>query len=634
MSTNDPIYKNRGAALFVSYGLTVLLVAVAAAIRWGLGHMFGPMAPFLTFYPALMLAALIGGLGPGLAATVLGALAADYLFIPPIGSLTITNLADGVALSLFLFVGAFISVITDRLRIARAEQARRRSEERYRLLFNGMTEGFALHEVVYDEKGQPSDYRFVDLNPAFEKLVGREGRDLMGKTVKEVLPEAESYWTEAYGKVALTGEPVHSEDFSPALDKHYEVVAYSPAPGQLAALFTDITERKKAEIILKNAHDELEQGVRERTEALRRQADLLELAYNAIFVRDLESRIIFWNHRAEELYGWTRAEALGNITHTFLETRFPVPFDEHLAILTKEGRWEGELVHTTKDGRQITVLSRQALQRDEAGRPVAIMEINLDITERKQAEEEIKRYASQLELSNRELQDFAFVASHDLQEPLRKIQAFGDQLKTGYGERLDAEGIDYLARMQNAAVRMQALIQALLNYSRVTTKARPFSMTDLALVAREVVGDLEQSIVETGGRMEIGDLPRIEADPTQMRQLIQNLVGNALKFHGDEKPVVKVYGLPAGEERTRDGRYQIFVEDNGIGFEEKYLDRIFTPFQRLHGRGTYEGTGIGLAICRKIVDRHGGSITATSAPGKGSIFIVTLPVRQPKGGTS
>ena len=162
---------------------------------------------------------------------------------------------------------------------------------------------------------------------------------------------------------------------------------------------------------------------------------------------------------------------------------------------------------------------------------------------------------------------------------------------------LDAEGRDYLARMQNAAVRMQALIQALLNYSRVTTKAQPFSLTDLASVAREVVSDLEARMTETGGRVEIGDLPQIEADPTQMRQLIQNLVGNALKFHGEEKPVVKIYGQPV----RSDGRYQIFVEDNGIGFDEKYLDRIFTPFQRLHGRGTYEGTGIGLAICRKIV---------------------------------
>jgi PAS domain S-box-containing protein len=262
--------------------------------------------------------------------------------------------------------------------------------------------------------------------------------------------------------------------------------------------------------------------------------------------------------------------------------------------------------------------------------------LQAEIAERKRAEEETKQYASQLELRNRELQDFAFVASHDLQEPLRKIQAFGDQLKRSCGSRLDAEEVDYLERMQNAALRMQALIQALLNYSRVTTKVQPFSTVDLALVAREVIGDLEASIRETGGQVLLEDLPTIQADPTQMHQLLQNLVGNALKFHGAEKPLVKIYGHPGvqgqGSGGARDGQRRIFVEDNGIGFDEKYLDRIFTPFQRLHGRGSYEGTGIGLAICRKIVDRHGGTITAKSKPGKGSTFVVTLPIRQPERG--
>ena len=261
-----------------------------------------------------------------------------------------------------------------------------------------------------------------------------------------------------------------------------------------------------------------------------------------------------------------------------------------------------------------------------------------EVMVRTQAEQAIEKYAVQLEVSNRELQDFAFVASHDLQEPLRKIQAFGDQLKSDHIGSLDAEGLDYLDRMQNAAVRMQALIQSLLNYSRVTSKAQPFSQIDLASMAREAVGDLEASIKETGGQVEIGDLAGIDADPTQMRQLFQNLIGNALKFHRDVKPVIRVYGETAEnpgpkKNASRDGGYRIFVEDNGIGFDEKYLDRIFTPFQRLHGRGVYAGTGIGLAICRKIVERHGGTITAKSNAGKGSTFIVTLPAKQPKGGT-
>ncbi len=238
---------------------------------------------------------------------------------------------------------------------------------------------------------------------------------------------------------------------------------------------------------------------------------------------------------------------------------------------------------------------------------------------------EIERANLELERSNRELQDFAFVASHDLQEPLRKIQAFGDRLRMKYAEQL-GDGADYLSRMQSAAGRMHALINDLLTFSRVTSKAQPFVPVNLATVATEVVSDLEARIDQTGGRVEVGDLPEIEADPTQMRQLFQNLLGNALKFHRpDAAPVVKVHGA------TRDGTFTLEISDNGIGFEEKYLDRIFTPFQRLHSRQEYEGTGMGLAVCRKIVERHGGTITARSAPDAGTTFRVELPVEQTQG---
>jgi signal transduction histidine kinase len=236
----------------------------------------------------------------------------------------------------------------------------------------------------------------------------------------------------------------------------------------------------------------------------------------------------------------------------------------------------------------------------------------------------------ELERSNRELQDFAFVASHDLQEPLRKIQAFGDRLKSKYGNELTDEGQDYLARMQNAAQRMHRLINDLLTFSRVATKAQPFVEIDLNEIAKDVLDDMETSLQESGATVETGHLPTIEADPLQMRQLFQNLIGNALKFHRrDVAPIVKINGEPlSGEKNGEAATYRITVEDNGIGFDEKYLDRIFTPFQRLHGRGEYEGTGIGLAVCRKIVERHGGTLTASSREGSGSTFVVTLPIKQ------
>ena len=248
----------------------------------------------------------------------------------------------------------------------------------------------------------------------------------------------------------------------------------------------------------------------------------------------------------------------------------------------------------------------------------------------------LRRRTADLNASNRELQDFAAVASHDLQEPLRKIEAFGSRLKTKYDQVLDEPGRDYLARMLAATVRMRRLINDLLSFSRVTTKARAFVTVDLAEVAQEVVSDLEGRMFDTGGRVEVGALPTIEAEPLQMRQLLQNLIGNGLKFHRQgEPPVVRIEGrLLDTSDPHAEGpapgprRCEIQVQDNGIGFEEVYSERIFELFQRLHGRDEYEGTGMGLAICRKIVTRHGGTISAHSAPGQGATFIVTLAVTQ------
>src|SRR5579863_7194260 len=232
--------------------------------------------------------------------------------------------------------------------------------------------------------------------------------------------------------------------------------------------------------------------------------------------------------------------------------------------------------------------------------------------------ESLRQSNAELQRSNQELQDFAYVASHDLQEPLRKIQAFGNLLEDEYGAALD-EGKTYLDRMRNAASRMQMLINDLLTFSRVTTKALPFSQINLTVIAKEVVIDLESLVKTTKGTVEIAELPIIEADPLQMRQLLQNLIGNALKFHRPGiPPHVRVSASERVDLQTDEEQCLLAVEDNGIGFDEKYLDRIFIVFQRLHGRGQYDGTGIGLAVVRKIVERHGGTITAQSAVGEGA----------------
>jgi len=243
---------------------------------------------------------------------------------------------------------------------------------------------------------------------------------------------------------------------------------------------------------------------------------------------------------------------------------------------------------------------------------------------------ELNKLNEALRISNRELEQFASVASHDLQEPLRKIEAFGDRLKTRHAAQLDDSGKDFLERVLSSATRMRSLINDLLSFSRVTTRGQTPEPVDLAKTAREVVSDLEGRVQQVGGRVEVGNLPTIDADPLQMRQLLQNLIGNALKFNQPDVPPVVRVAAEVVERPNREPLCRLTVADNGIGFEEIYLDRIFNVFQRLHGRNEYEGTGMGLAISRRIVERHGGTITAESAPGKGATFIVTLPLNQTK----
>lgn len=249
-----------------------------------------------------------------------------------------------------------------------------------------------------------------------------------------------------------------------------------------------------------------------------------------------------------------------------------------------------------------------------------------DVSVSKQAEVDLRSYMAKLEMSNRDLQEFAYVASHDLQEPLRKVQAFSDRLATRYTDALDETGRDYLKRMRDASQRMQILITDLLSFSRISTRAQPFAEADLNTITREALSDLESRIEHAQAHVEVGQLPMLKADPTQMRQLMQNLIGNALKFRDGQRPcLIKISAKIEGE------TCRISVEDNGIGFDVQYLDRIFKPFQRLHNREEYEGSGMGLAICRRIVERHGGSITADSASGQGTTFLVSLPIHGSQG---
>jgi light-regulated signal transduction histidine kinase (bacteriophytochrome) len=250
------------------------------------------------------------------------------------------------------------------------------------------------------------------------------------------------------------------------------------------------------------------------------------------------------------------------------------------------------------------------------------------IIQHKRAEQEKLLYTRKLEQRNKELRDFAFISSHDLQEPLRKIQVFADRLMRRHEGALNADARECVTRMWSSAKRMQDLVYDLLRYNQLRMDPGPFWRVNISDVVEAVLIDLEPIRERVGACVEVGVLPAVDADREQMLHLFRNLIGNALKFvdMSKEKRVVKIYGQSEGDS---DELLKFFIEDNGIGFDEKYLELIFTPFQRLHSRDRYEGTGIGLSICRKIVERHNGTITARSRLGEGSTFIVTLPFKQP-----
>lgn len=247
--------------------------------------------------------------------------------------------------------------------------------------------------------------------------------------------------------------------------------------------------------------------------------------------------------------------------------------------------------------------------------------------------QELSVYSDELARSNRELEDFAFVASHDLQEPLRKIRAFGNRLESGYNDVIDERGKDYLARMLNAAERMSMLISDLLAFSRVSTRGREFEEVNLDRVIKSVLGDLEIAIEEKSAQINFCEMPTIRGDKSQLEQLFLNLISNALKFQSEGVvPIVNITVTDTTEEDLKDilmheenEWIKIAISDNGIGFEQSFAEKIFAPFQRLHGRSEYKGTGIGLAVCRRIVERHNGHITAKSTPGEGATFLMIMP---------
>jgi PAS domain S-box-containing protein len=378
-------------------------------------------------------------------------------------------------------------------------------------------------------------------------------------------------------------------------------------------------------------HNRAEQALRESEEKVRSQLNEIEAIYKSAHVGmcvfDRNLRFVRINDRLSEINGVPAEDHIGKTV------REVVPDLADLAgkiadrvFLTGEPVLNVEFSGTTPSypGIERYWVEQWLPLKDPSGEVIGINVVVEEVTDRKRAHAElemrVRERTAELQRKNIELQEFAFVASHDLSEPLRKIQTFGSLLSAKCGDLLDDQSRDYISRMTVAANRMQELLEALLRYSRIETRGQDFRPMRLNEAVQDAAGDLDVPIHKIGAHLEVGPLPIIRGDPYQWRQLFQNLLANAVKYHRSEvKPLIKIYG-----EET-DGMDRVFVEDNGIGFDEKYLDKIFQPFQRLHGRNEYPGTGIGLAICKKIIERHGGTLTARSTPGKGSTFIITLP---------
>jgi PAS domain S-box-containing protein len=485
-----------------------------------------------------------------------------------------------------------------------AEQELRESEARFRTL----AESSPLAIFVNRED------KVVLANPAAAKLFGISSpEELIGKSALELFdPDSRSLVRERIRVdseevplvevriLRLDGTPVDVEaTASPFLDQGVKAIQ---------VLLRDITERKQAEEELRRSASFLE--------------NLIDSANAPIIVWNADLRITRFNHAFERLAQRTADEVLGQP----LDLLFPPEFrEESLAQIGLAGRGESlenaEISILRSDGEIRTVLWSSADVYDSAsgGTLLAVIAQGQDITERKRAEEELRERTEDLLRSNAELEKFAYIASHDLQEPLRMVTSYTQLLQRRYQGKLDSDADEFIAYAVEGAARMSTLISELLAYSRVGTHGAPFILTGLDGVLDDVLKGLEVTLSDADAVVTRDPLPELWCDPTQIARVLQNLIVNAAKFRGTDPPKIHVGARLEGEE------WVFSVKDNGIGIDPEYFDRIFVIFQRLQSRTEYEGTGMGLAIGKRIVERHGGRIWVESQLGAGSTFFFTLP---------
>jgi PAS domain S-box-containing protein len=509
------------------------------------------------------------------------------------------------------FVLASIIDISDR---KRAEDELRHSQQQLAGVINSAMDAI----IAVDDRQW-----IVLFNSAAERMFRLPAVEAIGQRLDRLIPErfraAHEQHIEDFDRTHVTtrsmgapgtlyGQRADGEEFPIEA-----AISQIESNGQklFTVILRDITERKRAEELLKE------------------QARILDLA--PVLVRDLDDRILFWNSGAKQMYGWEADDALGQVTHKLLRTEFPCPLEEIKAQLLSQGDWEGELVHTTEDGSRMVAASRWILHRDEHDKPKAIIEVSNDITDRKQAEREIRRLneeleqrvadrTAQLQAANEELEAFSYSVSHDLRAPLRHLNGFSQALIEDCSDKLDEVGKSYLAEVRHASQEMAQLIDDVLQLARVTRSEMRREQVDLSELARSVAAELQKRDPQRTVTVTIKEGLFTRGDKRLLKIVLTNLLDNAWKFTSRQEHPQINFG-----EVEKVGETSYYVRDNGAGFDMAYANKLFGAFQRLHTAGEFEGTGIGLATVKRIVHRHGGLVSAEGRVNEGATFYFSIP---------
>ncbi|MBF0464806.1 MAG: PAS domain S-box protein [Nitrospirae bacterium] len=477
-------------------------------------------------------------------------------------------------------------------------------------LFQSFMSKSPMMAFIKDENG-----RYVFVNDKFNRVTHHKENEVIGKSDFDIFPADTATAMRAHDSMAIAVEKtVDTMENIPEPDGIHQWLIikfpYKDITGRrlLAGMGIDTTEHKRVEETLKKSEEKYLNIINSTSEGF------IEINKSMQVVRVNDSTCAMVKATFNEI----RDKGI----LYFIDKEYREEYVELIRDLMGGSGVASDLTLRATDGALIHTRINATPVKDATGAVTGAFALISDITEIIDMKDSVTRYAAELQRSNQDLQDFANVASHDLQEPLRKIVAFGERLREVSADTLTTDALDYLNRMDSAAERMQQLIDDLLNFSRITTRAKPFTRTEISKIVEDIKTDLEVRLMKSKGKIEAASLCVVDADRFQLQQLLTNLIANGLKFHRDGvPPVVRVSSVSSA-----DGLCRIRVEDNGVGFDMKYVDKIFKPFQRLHSKSQYEGTGMGLAICEKIVQRHGGTISVDSALGKGTVFTITLPI--------